>query len=133
MPVMDQDEGPPDRYDLFTIVEAQFVTNIRSRTTEELFIFDATVMGHSVKILVDTGATGVYLSSEFRKFTKLPLDTDKVQEVELANGNRLRSVGSTRVPIKVDNWNKVVDCVVLEMQGFDIILGCNSYSKREQQ
>ena len=92
-----------------------------------LMIYGGSCNGFKVRVMVDTGATHNFISSQCLKrmqgsalstVPKVTADT-----VRLANGDEISSPGMALVPLTLSTYRTRVKCHELDLDGFDIILG----------
>lgn len=73
---------------------------------------------------VDTQASTSFVSEQWLKRAGVAYDlVPSAQPVELADGRQIRSSGKVSIRLRVGTMNDTVVCQVLDMPGFDIILG----------
>ena len=80
---------------------------------------------HPVVFLIDSGASGNFLSSSFARSHRLrPLVSSKSPVVTLADGHQQATGGIlSSVQTRVASFNESLDFTVTDLQGFDAILG----------
>lgn len=91
-----------------------------------LFIYNGTCDGHSMKVLVDTGATDCFLSSSFVSRYSIPtVPLVKGQNVKLADGSMVPLTHCVlRGRVKIANYvDDGIKLNVVPLRGFDCILG----------
>ena len=94
-------------------------------TSSSLIKLEGSVSGHRAVILIDSGATGNFVSASFVSKHRLPsVPLAKQDFVTLADGSQ-QAAGSTvpSVPVSVNSYSDHIDLVSLPLAGYDIILG----------
>jgi RNase H-like domain found in reverse transcriptase/Reverse transcriptase (RNA-dependent DNA polymerase)/Integrase zinc binding domain/Chromo (CHRromatin Organisation MOdifier) domain/Retroviral aspartyl protease/Integrase core domain len=79
---------------------------------------------HPAVFLVDSGATGNFVSSSFVQQHRLSLDSRTAPDVTLADGHQQKSAGAlTAMPIRIGSFSSPLNLVATDLQGYDVILG----------
>ncbi|KAK0581846.1 hypothetical protein LWI29_018689 [Acer saccharum] len=92
-------------------------------TSETMRLFGG-IMGQSVMILVDSGSTHNFISSQAARRLQLQPNNKGGMRVLVASGERLESPGQClNVPIKLQRVTFIIDFFILPLEGFDIVLG----------
>ncbi|TXG66291.1 hypothetical protein EZV62_007566 [Acer yangbiense] len=92
-------------------------------TSETMRLFGS-IMGQSVMILVDSGSTHNFISSQAARRLQLQPNNKGGMRVLVASGERLESPGQClNVPIKLQRVTFIIDFFILPLEGFDIVLG----------
>ena len=99
--------------------------NQLTTTTRSLFKLSGFVNGKPAVFLLDSGATGNFVSAAFvaaHKFVVVELSQKDV--VTLADGSQ-QTAGSSMnaAPIKIGSYTDEVDLISLPLSGYDVILG----------
>ena len=82
--------------------------------------------GHQLLILIDSGSTHSFLSSQWMTELKLPCEPKAGLQVMVANGNKIRSPGQCLdVPVTMGNQLIHIDFYILNLTGIDAVLGVN--------
>lgn len=91
--------------------------------SKNLMYVSATVHGIPVRVLIDSGATENFVSTQLTKKCHINLlRTSKV--VTFADGKRKVNVGvAHNVPLTVGQYDDKLSCFVLPIAGYDIVLG----------
>ena len=77
-----------------------------------------------VIVMIDSGASHNFVSTEVVTRLQLKVTVDKKQEVLLGNGVTIRALGVCKaVPIQLQSAEFISDFIVLELGAVDIILG----------
>jgi len=119
--VEDRESKPTDK--LFSLQDALRVEEVRANEGEDLFVFDAYVQDQAVRVLCDSGASGLYASLGLVKEIGARVEPIERQEVLLPNKSKMTSLGTCTLRIRVQNWSREITLTVLDISGFDIILG----------
>ena len=84
-----------------------------------------TVAGHSAVALIDSGATGLFVSSSFVARHSLPLAKAAADtQITLADGHRQQAAGVlSSVPVVFSSYTDRLDFTVTDLLGYDVILG----------
>lgn len=78
---------------------------------------------HSATILVDSGATGNFVSSSFVRSHGLAFASDATR-IKLADGREQAAAGLlTAAPVRVGTYADTIDLTIADLSGYDIILG----------
>ena len=94
-------------------------------TSSSLIKLQGSVSGHRAIILIDSGATGNFVSASFVEKHRLPsIPLAKQDFVTLADGSQ-QAAGSTvpSLPVSVMSYSDCIDFISLPLHGYDIILG----------
>ena len=97
-----------------------------------LLQFYGTINGNSARILFDTGASNSFLSTPFvrkHQITQYPIKNKVIHCT--ANDSKVISVGRTIVTIKIQKYQKQVECLVSDTGSFDCIMGMNRFMKEQ--
>ncbi|XP_075650145.1 uncharacterized protein LOC142620705 [Castanea sativa] len=82
------------------------------------------IKGHWAIILLDTGSSHNFLDSGLVRTLQLVVDTTKILEVRVANGDLIRIKGECRdLLIQMQGKDFLVDLHVLNLRGCDVVLG----------
>ena len=82
------------------------------------------IKGHWVVILLDTGSSHNFLDFVLVKTLQLAIDTTRILEVRVANGDLIRTKGECKdLLIKMQGKDFLVDLHVLTLGGCDVVLG----------
>lgn len=77
-----------------------------------------------IHILIDSGATEQYLSTEMARNLQVEIEKDrKPYWVQVANGTYVESVGKASLTIQINQYRVELVARVLELPGYDFILG----------
>ena len=75
-------------------------------------------------ILLDTGSSHNFLDAVLVKTLKLAMDTTRILEVKVANGDVIRTKGECKDPLlKMQGNDFIVNLHVLTLVGYDVVLG----------
>jgi len=90
----------------------------------DLLLFDIIIKGHKFTALIDSGATGMFLSTRVLDKTKLQaVEKDMVDEVRLANGSTMKSTHVARVGFRMGRYQDIETFHTMDLPDFDIVLG----------
>lgn len=118
--------GPPQQppiHDAVNISAIQLAaTTVRSR---KLIQLQGKLFNIPCSCLVDSGASGNFVSSHFVKRHQLTLQTQTAhQTINLADGSQQHSTGQlVAAPVSLSTYSDRVDLVALPLGGYDLILG----------
>jgi hypothetical protein len=104
-------------------VRQESVASINPRLT---FKYRGLYNGRTAEILLDSGATGCFVTSTFVQAANIKVDkSPRVCEIEVANGERILSAGLATARLSLDGYYGTVVAMVLPnaMPGTDVILG----------
>ena len=86
--------------------------------------FEGTVNGKEGKIMIDSGSSSNFISSEFVKANRLgTFRLEQVQVVQLADGSEYRVTHGVKVYVRWKGWSGKVYLLGLPLKKYDIILG----------
>jgi hypothetical protein len=91
-----------------------------------LLTLQGIVGSHPVRILVDSGAQGNFVSQGFVQSNSLPLTQDGCVgiRVTLADGRQQQTAGVLdSLPIRIDTYKELVPLTATELHGYQVILG----------
>lgn len=90
----------------------------------KLLTFKGSINGHSAVILIDSGATHDYLSTDFTKRHKLGQPQGKSAQVALADGTLMDTFTlPSKLPLRIQGFRDEVKFHVFPIAGYDAILG----------
>ena len=93
-------------------------------TTHDLLVYEGTVKGETVKVLVDSGANGYFVSSRLLKRLGHHLHLKTIPDsVKLADGRCVESTHVTRLPFTIGNYSDLETFHVLDLEEFDLVFG----------
>lgn len=96
----------------------------RDKEMSDLFTLDGIVKGHRIKILVDSGANGEFISTNLANALKLHTVSKLTPDaVRMANGQELRSSSVTRLSYTIKNYHDADTFHIVDLEGFDMVLG----------
>ena len=82
------------------------------------------IKGHWVVILLDTGSSHNFLDAILVRTLQLAVDTTRILEVNVANGDLIRTNGECKdLLLKMQGNNFLVNLHVLTLGGCDVVLG----------
>uniref|UniRef100_A0A7N2KR02 Uncharacterized protein n=1 Tax=Quercus lobata TaxID=97700 RepID=A0A7N2KR02_QUELO len=82
------------------------------------------IRGHWVVILLDTGSSHNFLDAVLVRTLKLAMDTSRILEVKVANGDVIRTKGECKeLLLKMQGNEFIVNLHVLSLGGCDVVLG----------
>lgn len=89
-----------------------------------LIKLSGTVNSYPAVFLVDSGATGNFVSSSFVNRHSIALEPAHAESVTLANGHAQESSGVVAAArIRIDTYSDRFDLTATELSGYDVILG----------
>ena len=116
--------GPPDSAAPSIQVYQLASESVRSR---KLIKLASSIGGQQAICLVDSGASGNFISSGFAKHHSLPLhplSSDQAPRVTLADGSQQTAVGVLKgVELHLQSYSTSLDLVAIPLSGYDVILG----------
>ena len=82
------------------------------------------IRGHWVVILLDTGSSHNFLDAVLVRTLKLAVDTTRILEVKVTNGDLIRIKGECKdLLLKMQGSEFIVNLHVLTLGGCDVVLG----------
>ena len=82
------------------------------------------ILGHEVVVLVNSGATHNFITSELAEILALPLSSTEDYGVQMGSGHAVKGAGVCRsVPLSLQSIEIVDDFLPLELGSTDVILG----------
>ena len=82
------------------------------------------IRGHWVVVLLDTGSSHNFLDDVLVKTLKLAVDSTRILEVKVANGDLIRIKGECKdLLLKMQGNDFIVNVHVLSLGGCDVVLG----------
>ncbi|XP_062088454.1 uncharacterized protein LOC133795014 [Humulus lupulus] len=82
------------------------------------------ILGHEVVVLVDSGATHNFITTELAQKLALPLSTTDAYGVQLGSGQAVKGEGICRsVPLHLQGLEIIEDFLPLQLGSTDVILG----------
>ena len=92
--------------------------------TPQTMCVTVTIGKFPLMTLIDTESTHNCLHESLAKLVGLPIETDSSLRVIVANGEKLRSPRVCRgVTLNVQNSQFLVDFYLIELEGYDVVLG----------
>jgi hypothetical protein len=101
--------------------------NIPIKSPSALFKIRATIAGRRAIVLIDSGASCCFISSQFANRNHVPLQcSDSPQTVTLATGVEAQTqYSSSNIPIRMRTYRDHLDFMVLPLKESDVVLGMN--------
>lgn len=90
----------------------------------DLIVMDGVVHGQKVKVLIDSGASRVYVAEQCVDRLGLAVSSSPTTEnIILPNGSHVPIHGRTSFLLRLGTFHTTIDCRILNLPEFDIILG----------
>ena len=106
-----------DSEQLFTIYD-------RSREERDVCLLQGTVGDCPARILVDSGSTHDYVSTDFARKASLVTETREDNHwVQVADGTRIQAKSTVSSPLRIGRYKTWLKARTLPVSSFDIILG----------
>ena len=99
-----------------------FAINTPLTSTDEFFIFRGRLGRYKVRILIDNGARGNFVSKEIREKLTLTTDTENPMRIELADRSIHLGFRVSSVPLAIGTYREKLEFTTAPIT-FDIILG----------
>ena len=112
-------------------ISNQAAINQLTTPTRSLLKLEGSIEGKSAIVLIDSGATGEFISSSFvteHNIKSSPLPQQDF--VTLANGSRQEAASIVKsASISISSYSDTIDFVSLPLVGYDVILGMSWLNK----
>ncbi|EEC80348.1 hypothetical protein OsI_22431 [Oryza sativa Indica Group] len=121
--LLEMDEGEDDDSinDDTVTISLHALTGIRTSKTMRLAVI---IGGVTMSALVDSGSTHTFVATEAARRLGLSPTTKSGLNVMVANGDQVTSSGiCSGIPIKIDSEDFIIDCYVIPLEGYDVVLG----------
>lgn len=97
---------------------------INGQPSPKTFRFAASILGHAVSVLIDSGSSHNIIQSRVASFLNLPTSNIEPFKVMVGNGDYLECAGfCPTIPLQIQTYIFNVPFYVFPIQGADVVLG----------